>query len=120
MVPFVPHEEISAWYALADLLAVPSLRREAFGLVNLEAMASGVPVVASRVGGIQEVVRDGVTGLLVPPYRLPVQLASAFVRLLRDREALRRMGEAADRHVRGMFTWKQTAERWASFIDGLI
>ncbi|PZM62014.1 glycosyltransferase family 4 protein [Paenibacillus dendritiformis] len=119
MVPFVPHEEVPAWYALADLLAVPSLRREAFGLVNLEAMASGVPVVASRVGGIQEVVRDGETGLLVPPYRLPVRLASALVRLLRDREALRQMGETADRHVRSTFTWKQTAERWASFIDGL-
>ncbi|MGG4394933.1 glycosyltransferase family 4 protein [Paenibacillus thiaminolyticus] len=119
MVPYVPHEEVPAWYALADLLAVPSLRREAFGLVNLEAMASGVPVVASRVGGIQEVVRDGETGLLVPPYRLPVRLASAIVRLLRDREALWQMGEAADRHVRSTFTWKQTAERWASFIDYL-
>lgn len=118
MVPFVPHEEVPAWYAMADLLAVPSLRREAFGLVNLEAMASGVPVVASRVGGIQEVVRNGETGLLVPPYRLPVRLAAAIVRLLRDREALRQMGEAADRHVRSTFTWMQTAERWASFIGG--
>ncbi|BFH67235.1 hypothetical protein J27TS7_14890 [Paenibacillus dendritiformis] len=117
MVPYVPHEDIPAWYAMADLLAVPSLRREAFGLVNLEAMASGVPVVASRVGGIQEIVRDRETGLLVTPHRLPVRLASAFLRLLRDREALRRMGEAADRHVRSTFTWEQTAERWAGFID---
>ncbi|MBN3525566.1 glycosyltransferase family 4 protein [Paenibacillus apiarius] len=117
-VPYVPHEEVPKWYALADMAVVPSVAREAFGLVNLEAMASGVPVVATRVGGIQEVVKDGVTGLLVPPFRLKEHLTGALLRMLGDSDMRRRMGEAAVRHVQTQFTWKQTAERWADEVCG--
>ena len=78
-----------------DVLVVPS-RAEPFGTVAAEAMAAGTPVVATRVGGLPEVVEDGVSGLLVEPGR-PDALADAVVRVLERRAE---MGEAARRRVR--------------------
>ena len=60
----VPHEQLAMYYAMADVCVVPSLT-ESFGLVALEAQALGTPVVAASVGGLREVVEDGVTGYLV-------------------------------------------------------
>ncbi|MEO7965744.1 MAG: glycosyltransferase [Gemmatimonadaceae bacterium] len=76
-----------------DVAAVPSIE-EGFGLVALEALALGVPVVASRVGGLPDVVLDGETGVLVEP-AAPDALAAALVRLLDDPALRARMGEAA-------------------------
>ena len=76
-----------------DVAAVPSIE-EGFGLVALEALAVGVPVVASRVGGLPDIVRDGETGLLVPPAD-PDALAAALLRLLGDPELRARFGTAA-------------------------
>ncbi len=84
-----------------DLLAQPSLW-EGFGLTIVEAMAVGTPVVASRVGGIPEVVEEGVTGLLVPPGD-PQALASACARLLKDPESAARMGQAGIARARTEF-----------------
>jgi glycosyltransferase involved in cell wall biosynthesis len=86
-----PHDEIPLWMNACDVLCLPSLNE---GLPNaaLEAMACGLPVVASRVGGIPEIVRDGVNGFLVPPSN-PDALADALRRALAtkwDREAIRK------------------------------
>ena len=79
--------------ARADLFLLPS-RTESFGLAALEALASGVPVVASAVGGLPEVVRDGVSGLLVPPEQ-PSELARAIASLLGDEARRSAMARAA-------------------------
>jgi N-acetyl-alpha-D-glucosaminyl L-malate synthase BshA len=79
--------------ARADLFVLPS-ETESFGLAALEALASGVPVVASAVGGIPEVVRHGETGLLVPPAD-PNALAAACLSLFEDAPRRRKMAEAA-------------------------
>jgi len=95
--------------AALDLFVQPSIY-EGFGLSLLEAMAAGLPVVASRVGGIPEVVEDGRTGLLVPSQD-PAALAAAIVRLLGDAEGAQRLGESAANHARERYSLSRVAER---------
>lgn len=84
--------------ATMDLLVVPS-RRESFGIAAAEGMAAGVPVIATGVGGLTEVVRDGVDGRLVPPLD-PAALADAIVELGGDADRRRDMGVAAAERAR--------------------
>lgn len=96
-------------WAAASVYVQPS-RRETLGLAALEAMAIGLPVVASAVGGLTEVVEDGVTGVLVPPED-PEALAAAVAGLLRDPGRARRMGAAGRARVAERFTISAMAER---------
>ncbi len=91
-----------------DVLAVPS-RAEPFGLVTLEALARGVPVVATRSGGSREIVRDGREGLLVPPED-PEALAAALHRLLAEHTLHARCAAAGPRRVAGHFTLARQVE----------
>jgi starch synthase len=108
----------------AAVFACPSVY-EPLGIVNLEAMGCGTPVVASAVGGIPEVVEDGVTGLLVP-YReddtaaFEAGLTQALNRLIGDRDEARRMGTAGrDRAVRE-FGWDTVARRTAELYESVV
>lgn len=95
----VPHEEIMAAFAAAAVVAVPSRWPEPQGLVAIEAMAAGVPVVASRVGGLAELVAPEETGLLVEPGDADA-LAAALDRLLGDPALRARMGTAGAARAR--------------------
>jgi glycosyltransferase involved in cell wall biosynthesis len=111
---FVPREELERLLAGAAVVACPS-RREGFGLICAEAMAYGRPVVASAVGGLLDLVRDGDTGLLVPP-RDPAALRAAIERLLGDAELRARLGAAARGHVAELCDWNRvTAETIAVY-----
>ena len=101
---FVPPNELDRLYARAAVVACPS-RREGFGMACLEAMAHGVPVVASAVGGLLDLVTDGETGLVVPPGDVAA-LRSALERLLGDPELRRRLGGAARQQARERFSWE--------------
>lgn len=94
--------DLAAAYAAADVVVTPSLCFESFGLVNLEAMRAGKPVVASPWGGPADVVDDGVTGYLVNPLQIGV-LAERIGRLLRDRALAARMGAAGRQRVQRLF-----------------
>jgi glycosyltransferase involved in cell wall biosynthesis len=94
-----PHEAVRAAWQRALVGIVPSTWREPFGIVALEAMAAGVPLVASSVGGLADVVRDGVTGFLVPPSDSGA-LTEAIRRLLADANLRAEMGKSGRELVR--------------------
>jgi glycosyltransferase involved in cell wall biosynthesis len=102
----------------ADLFVLPSLA-EPFGLVLLEAMALGKPVVATGVGGPREIVVQGKTGLLVTPGR-PQELAEAINRLLADPQARRAMGEQGHQRFLCEFTAARMAEQTARVYENLL
>jgi D-inositol-3-phosphate glycosyltransferase len=103
----VPAEDMPRWYRSADVLAATPWY-EPFGLTPLEAMASGVPVVATAVGGLTDTVVDGVTGDLVPP-REPRALAVALRRLLADEVRRLAYGAAAVDRARHSYSWRRVA-----------
>lgn len=100
-------EAVQDLYRLADVAVVPSLY-EPFGIVALEAMAAGAPLVVSDVGGLSEIVRHGETGLKVAPGN-PGALAAAIGRLLSNRAQARRMAAAALHEVKERYTWPSIA-----------
>ncbi|WP_138496625.1 glycosyltransferase family 4 protein [Paenibacillus pinistramenti] len=115
-LPFTPYPQISDWYNLADLVVVPSGQDEAFGLVNLEAMASGVPVIAARTGGIPEIIEHGHTGILIDPEELSDGLGAAIEKILGDPELAVSMGIAGYEAARGRFLWTHAASRWSRLM----
>lgn len=98
---------LRAWYAAADVFALPS-SSEAQGIAALEAMASGLPVVASAVGGLLGTIEDGRTGFLVPAGDVTT-LAQRLVQLLGDPARRRAMGIEARASVERAFSWQRTA-----------
>ena len=113
-VPPVAQAELAEWYAAADLVAVPSYN-ESFGLVAVEAQASGTPVVAAAVGGLTTVVEDGRSGVLVDSHGAE-DWADALARLVHDpalRERLARGAVAQAAH----FSWDSTAEQTLETYD---
>jgi len=107
-VPPVTQPDLSRWCAAADLVAVPSYN-ESFGLVAVEAQASGTPVVAAAVGGLTTVVHDEVSGLLVNDHDASVW-AAALQRVIGDVGLRDRLASGALQHAHS-FSWEQTAER---------
>ncbi|MCX7018656.1 MAG: glycosyltransferase [bacterium] len=109
---------------VADLLGAMDLlvcasHEEGFSNVLLESMASGLPVVATRVGGNPEAVEDGVTGVLVEP-RQPRQLADAIARMLRDQAMARRMGAKGRERVNELFSYESMIKGMLTFYDEVM
>jgi glycosyltransferase involved in cell wall biosynthesis len=107
--PFMPKEQLLTYYRQADLVVVPSLWDNSPNTVY-EAMAAGRAVVASRVGGIPEVVSDGETGLLVPPGNVPA-LAEAISRLLIDQPLRTKLGLAGRQRIVGLANLEANIDR---------
>ncbi len=103
-----PHHLLSTYYRAADVVLVPS-RSESFGLVALEAVACGTPVVAAAVGGLTSIVQPGRTGELIES-RDPHEFALAALAILADPRGAATMGAWAARYARG-YTWSTTAAR---------
>ncbi|MDO4899854.1 glycogen synthase [Actinomyces sp.] len=119
----LPHRELQAVLAASDVFVCPSVY-EPLGIVNLEAMAMGLPVVGSATGGIPDVIVDGETGYLVPieqlqdgtgtpinPEQFASDLADRLTDLVMDADKARQMGVAARRRVEDHFSWTAIADR---------
>ena len=128
----VPKDQLVSLYTHASLFICPSIY-EPFGIINLEAMACGTPVVASAIGGIPEVVVHGKTGLLVPfeptdlknfepqdPERFAQDLASAINRLIDSPEMIEAMSKNCRQRVDKYFSWSSIAQQTIGFYQRLI
>ena len=117
------HSQLPTIYASADIFCAPSVvseggDREAFGVVLCEAAASGLAAVASRVGGIPEVVWDGETGILVPE-KDPKALSHALADLISDPDRRILYAKNALERVQA-FGWKRVSDKFASVIEGVL
>ena len=125
----VPVDDLIVLYTHAAVFVCPSIY-EPFGIILLEAMACGTPVVASAVGGIPDVVKDGETGIMVPftpaggsnaepkdPERFARDLAKQVDELLVSPERLLQMGELAQKRVMAEFTWEKVAQKTLAFYE---
>lgn len=106
-------KDVWSVFAALDIACVPSIESESFGLVALEAMAMGRPVVASRMGGLTEVVSDGVTGLTFAPGS-PESLAEALAQLMENVEFRERMGRAGKARYDSEFAASTMIERFVA------
>jgi glycosyltransferase involved in cell wall biosynthesis len=104
------YTEVPEFYRRASVLVAPSVCAEPFGLPLVEAMASGVPVIASRGGGMQGIVEDGVTGRLIECNDV-ASLARALCEILLDHTLAARMGRAAREAAVERFGWQRPAAR---------
>ncbi len=103
--------ELPEHYRAADICLVPTIAQDALSLTSVEAMASGIPVVASRIGGLPYTVAEGVTGLLFEPGD-PADLAQKIGRLLDDSELRRQMGLAGRARFEEEFRWETVIDRY--------
>jgi len=110
----VSHQMLPYYYSAADVCVIPSYY-ESFGMVALEAMACGVPVVAARVGGLQSTVRDGETGYLIP-WHCPEPFAERLELLLGNETLRSRLGKAS-RIVAESYRWSGVADQLMELYD---
>jgi len=117
-VGHVSEEDLPKFYAASNLVVLPSLM-EGFGITLLEAMASGKPCVATRAGGVEDVVINGETGLLVPPAD-SYSLCHAIRTFLTDDKLSKEFGTAGRKRAENYFTWGKVAKRTVEVYKKVI
>jgi L-malate glycosyltransferase len=117
-VGYIPNSEIYKFLVGHHIMVMPSLQ-ESFGVAALEAGACGRPVIATRVGGIPEIVLNNRTGLLVPPNDVDA-LAEAIITLARDEEQRRSMGRAAYEFVRDNYSWEKSVDQMCGIYERVL
>lgn len=117
-IEYVPDEEVGLYYSAADVVALPYIECYQSAVLYM-AYSFAKPVVASAVGGLAEVIEDGVTGLLVPPADVQ-RLANALVLLLQDAGRAKRMGERGRALVQRKFGWPEIAVKTAAVYAEIL
>jgi glycosyltransferase involved in cell wall biosynthesis len=116
---FVPEKLLPLYYNAADYFVIPSSSGEGLPLVLLEAMACGLPVIATTVGGTPEIVKDMKNGVLVPP-RNPKALAETISKFLSNKELGLAIGEEARNTVEDRFTWEENVRQLQNVYDEFL
>jgi glycosyltransferase involved in cell wall biosynthesis len=106
-------------YAAMDIFVFPSTQNEAFGMVLIEAMAMNKPVVASAVGGILDIVRDGINGILIPP-RDHVAIATAVARLIDDQDLSGKIAREGQKTVEQRFSDKAMGDTFEKILEKIV
>ena len=114
----VQHSQVPALLNGCEIFVLPS-RQEPFGIVVLEAMAAGKPVVATRVGGVPEIVTDMKDGLLVEP-ESPGKLAHAVKLLLSEPDLMQRLGRNGRETVKKRFSWRRVVNRYVEAYQTVL
>jgi glycosyltransferase involved in cell wall biosynthesis len=120
----VPHAELAEYYAKANVFVGPSIEdengwQEAFGLVFAEASATGVPVIATSTGGIQDIIKDGVNGLIVPQ-KDAAAIAGAVEKLQKDPQLSAKLGIAGPDFIHANFSWPVIIEKYCAVFETLL
>jgi len=119
MVDFVgEQQDLVPWLSAADLFLLPS-SQESFGLAALEAMSCSVPVIASRVGGLPDVIRHGETGYVFDPDDIQA-MADCGVALLNDPARARAIGDAAAADVKNRFSVEKVVPQYEAFYNEVL
>lgn len=116
----IPHEDIHALYQSADCFVCPSQKHESFGLVNVEAMASGLPVIASNNGGIREIINSGQNGFLVDRYREPAPFAKHLLMIGRNPGLAAKIGLQGRSDALRTFEWRHTTMQLEELYRSLL
>lgn len=116
----IPHEQIHTLYPLASCMVCPSQKHEAFGLVNIEALSCGIPVIASSNGGMKEIITHGYNGFLVTRYKQAKNFTSHLSHLAQSAELLSLMGDNGRTTVLERYAWQVTAQKLESVYMNLL
>ena len=115
---YISDSELPRYYRSADVFCAPAVGKESFGIVLLEAMAAGKPIVASDIGGYSRLIDHGAEGLLVPP-KDSIELAQSLVHLLKDEDLRLRMG-ASGRKKAENYSWESIADQTLNYYLELL
>jgi phosphatidylinositol alpha-mannosyltransferase len=115
---YVPNEDLPRYYRSADVFCAPNTGHESLGLIILEAMAAGLPIVATRIQGFQDVLTEGVHGLMVPP-RDSASMADSLRQLLGNAAMREEMGRAGARHAQD-YSWQEVSGRVLNYYEETI
>jgi hypothetical protein len=114
----LPHDQLVRLMAMCDIFVLPSWA-EGLGIVYLEAMALGLPVIGCKGQGVEDVVRHGVTGFLVEP-KNSQELSALLLKLLRDEEVRQKIGEAGQKTILNNYRWEDNAAKHIDLYKSLI
>ena len=114
-----PSSDVLSFYAAADLYVGPSLH-DSFGLPIVEAMACGLPVIASVYAGASEIIRDGETGLLLSDPRDPDKMAGLIKRVYGDSALKRELGFSAAQYIQANCGWEQNIAQTRTFLESIL
>ena len=114
----IPNVDLAPYENMCDVFVMPS-RRESFGIAAIEAMACAKPVIGARVGGLQEIIDNSQTGLLVEPDNIE-QLRAAIIQVLQQEEWAKRLGQNAHLKVKSAFSWSGVARKTEALYKGLL